>query len=78
MTKDTIPMDDADRLMSLDEVRIRLRTSPQVVAQIVKQGLLKTLRFGNNKRVRKATFNAFLAKYDGQDLFEILKEVKKE
>lgn len=76
MTKDTIPMDDADRLMSLEEVRIRLRTSPHIVAQIVKQGLLKTLRFGNNKRVRKSTFNAFLTKYDGQDLLELLKEVK--
>lgn len=69
-----IPLDDADRLMSLDEVRIRLRTSPKIVAELVSKGLLKTLRFGNSKRVRKATFNAFLAKYDGQDLLEVLSQ----
>lgn len=73
MTKNTIPLDDADRLMSLDEVRIRLRTSPKVVAELTNKGLLKTLRFGNSKRVRKITFNQFLAKYDGQDLLEVLK-----
>lgn len=68
-----IPLDDADRLMSLDEVRIRLRTSPKIVSELTSKGLLKTLRFGNNKRVRKTTFNAFLEKYDGMDLLELLK-----
>ena len=70
--------DDCDRLMSLDEVRMRLHTSPANVARLVKSGMLITLKFGNFKRVRKATFNEFLRRDDGKDLLDELKEAEKE
>ena len=77
MNQEQMFPDDCDRLMSLDEVRVRLHTSPATVARLVKSGMLITLRFGNFKRVRKNTFHEFLRRYDGQDLLEILKEAEK-
>lgn len=77
MNNDRIIMDDADRLLSLDEVSARLKTSPTNVARLVRSGLLTTLRFGNYKRVRKVTLNEFLRRYDGQDLMAVLEGAEK-
>lgn len=74
MNKERIIMDDADRLLSLDEVAARLKTSSTNVARLVKTGLLTTLRFGHYKRVRKVTLNEFLRRYDGQDLLAVLED----
>ena len=74
MNKERIILDDADRLLSLDEVAARLKTSPTNVARLV---LLTTLRFGNYKRVRKVTLNEFLRRYDGQDLLAVLEGAEK-
>ncbi|WP_443874364.1 helix-turn-helix domain-containing protein [Megasphaera elsdenii] len=74
MNKERIIMDDADRLLSLDEVAARLKTSQTNVARLVKTGLLTTLRFGHYKRVRKVTLNEFLRRYDGQDLLAVLED----
>lgn len=74
MSKERIIMDDADRLLSLDEVAARLKTSSANVARLVRTGLLTTLRFGHYKRVRKVTLNEFLRRYDGQDLLAVLED----
>lgn len=74
MNKERIIMDDADRLLSLDEVAARLKTSSTNVARLVRTGLLTTLRFGHYKRVRKVTLNEFLRRYDGQDLLAVLED----
>lgn len=70
--RERIIKDDADRLLSLDEVAARLKTSQSNVARLVRTGLLTTLRFGHYKRVRKVTLNEFLRRYDGQDLLAVL------
>lgn len=77
MNKERIILDDADRLLSLDEVSARLKTSQSNVARLVRSGLLTTLRFGNYKRVRKVTLNEFLRRYDGQDLLAVLEGAEK-
>ncbi len=74
MNKERIIPDDADRLLSLDEVAARLKTSSANVARLVRTGLLTTLRFGHYKRVRKVTLNEFLRRYDGQDLLAVLED----
>lgn len=77
MNKERIIPDDADRLLSLDEVAARLKTSQSNVARLVRSGLLTTLRFGSYKRVRKVTLNEFLRRYDGQDLLAVLEGAEK-
>ena len=77
MNKERIFPDDADRLLSIDEVAARLRTSPAIVSRIMRGGLLTTLRFGSYKRVRKVTLNEFLRRYDGQDLLAVLEGAEK-
>ena len=74
---DRIFPDDADRLMSLAEVAARLKTSNDIVARLVKSGLLTALRIGPYKRVRKLTFNEFLRRYDGEDIKEVLEGAEK-
>ena len=74
---DRIFPDDTDRLMSLDEVAARLKTSNVIVAGLVKTGLLTAIRIGPYKRVRKLTFNEFLRQNDGKDLKEILEGAEK-
>nr|DAX02415.1 MAG TPA: helix-turn-helix domain protein [Caudoviricetes sp.] len=65
-------MDDADRLLSVEEVAERLRTGKQFVRSLINAGLLPALSFRRNRRVRKMSLNKFLEKYDGQDLYEVL------
>lgn len=77
MKTDVMIADDADRLMSLEEVAARLRTSPKVVSDLLDTGLLKGLKFRSNRRVRKVTFNNFLDQYDGCDIYDILEQNEK-
>ncbi len=77
-TKEKLIADDADRLMSLEEVALRLKTSPPVVRKIIDVGLLSVCKFrGGIRRVRKVTFNKFLDFLDGKDLEELLNEYQK-
>ncbi len=73
---DRIFPDDGDRLMSLDEVQARLRSSLPVVKDLVDLELLPALRFGRNRRVRKIALNDFLEKYDGQDIYGLIDRIK--
>lgn len=65
-------MDDADRLLSVEEVAERLRTGKQFVRRLINAGLLPALSFRRNRRIRKVSLNRFLEEYDGQDLYEVL------
>ncbi|WP_317382521.1 helix-turn-helix domain-containing protein [Megasphaera stantonii] len=74
MEKERIYPDDADRLLSIDEVAARLRTSPAFVRELMDAGLLIGLKFKKNRRVRKVTLNRFLEKYDGCDMYDVLQQ----
>lgn len=65
-------MDDADRLLSVEEVAERLRTGKQFVRRLINTGLLPALSFRRNRRIRKVSLNKFLEEYDGKDLYEVL------
>lgn len=65
-------MDDADRLLSVEEVAERLRTGKQFVRRLINAGLLPALSFRRNRRIRKVSLNKFLEEYDGKDLYEVL------
>lgn len=75
--KEIVFDDDADRLMSIEEVAKRLRTSPSFVSDLIDSGLLRALRFRKNRRIRKITFNKFLEDNDGLDLYDLLESMGK-
>lgn len=70
--KEVVFSDDTDRLLSIEEAAARLRTSHGFVSDLINAGMLPALKFGTNRRIRKATFNEFLKKNDGCDLPEML------
>lgn len=71
MKKSTV-YDDADRLMAIDEVAERLKTSPSNVVRLINNGVIAAIRFGRRRYIRKLTLNAFLEKIEGQDLGKLL------
>lgn len=68
-----IVYDDADRLMSIQEVAERLKTSPTNVARLLNGGEILAVKFGRRRYVRKVTLNAYLERIEGDDLDERLK-----
>ena len=58
-----------EMLYTVKEVAKLLHTNPGYVYRLRDAGLLKFMRLGS-LRVRKATLEAFLEKYDGMDLFD--------
>lgn len=58
-----------EMLYTVKEVAKLLRTNPGYVYRLRDAGLLKFMKLGS-LRVRKATLEAFLEKYDGMDLFD--------
>lgn len=77
MKSDHMILDDADRLMSTVEVGQRLGTGTDIARRLIDAGLLPALTFGRNRRIRKIQFGKFLEKYEGQDIFQVLKEAEK-
>lgn len=71
MKKSTI-YDDADRLMAIDEVAERLKTSPTNIARLINNGVIAAIRFGRRRYIRKFTLNAFLESVEGKDLDDML------
>lgn len=74
-----IILDDADRLLPVSEVAVRLNISKDNVAKLLNNGVLPFIRCGTAGRsggprryIRKATFNKFLEKLEGQDLKDLL------
>ena len=63
--------DDTDRLLSLDEVAARMRTSRALVSALVEAGALPVLRFRRDRRVPKSVFNRFLEAHIGEDLYDV-------
>lgn len=68
MANTNIIPDDADRLLSVQEVAERLGTNDNTVRKLLDAGKMSYIRFGRYRRIRKVVFNQFLADYDGQDL----------
>lgn len=71
MKKSTI-YDDADRLMAIDEVAERLKTSPTRIAALINGGFIRAVKFGRRRYIRKFTLNAFLESVEGKDLDDML------
>ena len=53
MKKEMI-LDDTDRLLSLEEVRIRLKTSSRIVSKLINSGVLPVIKVNSSRRVRKS------------------------
>ena len=71
--------DDADRLMSMEETASRLGTSRNFIKRLTDAGLLPSLVFkARRRRISKISFNEFVKKYQGYDLYEVLEQKEKE
>ena len=57
----------SDVLYTVDEVAKILKTNKDYVYRLHKSGLLRFIKLGRLK-CRKVTLEAFLTKYDGQDI----------
>lgn len=68
-------MDNAERLMNVEEVAKRLRTSRAVTAELLKLGMLKAVKFGNEYRVPKFALYDFIVDNIGEDILEKLEAV---
>ena len=71
MKKSTI-YDDADRLLTIDEVAQRLKTSPERIAALINGGLTRAVKIGRGRYIRKYTLHAFLESIEGKDLYDML------
>jgi len=69
---DVLILDDADRLMNMEETAKRLRTSRPVVKGLVDAGILGAIRFGKEYRIPKSVFHKFIIDHIGEDLLETL------
>lgn len=70
--------DDADRLLSLAEIAKRLGTNKTFASALVQSGALPCVKFGRTRRVSRITFQKFIQEHQGHDLYEVVKECKKE
>ncbi len=64
--------DDTDRLLSIEEVALRLRSGRDLVEKLLAVGALQALRFRKNRRIPKSVFNQFIAEHVGEDLYEVV------
>ena len=73
MKKSTI-YDDADRLMAIDEVAERLKTSPTRIAMLINSGFIRAVQVLCCLRGTpcKYTLNMFLESVEGKDLADML------
>ena len=74
MAENVLILDDADRLMNLEETAKRMRTSRLIVAELVKAGMLGAIKFGKEYRVPKSAFHQFIVEHIGEDILETLAE----
>ena len=68
MEKESTILDDADRLLTVQEVAERLHTSQAFTSELIKLTILPAIWFGSRPRVPKSAFNHFLTEYIGRDL----------
>lgn len=76
MAKASIPdvkvvYDSMDELLSVPDVAEKLGTSRAFVHKLIKLNLLPSIYFGRYPRVRKFTLNAFLKRFEGEDLIAV-------
>lgn len=69
--------DDAERLLSIEEVGERLGTGRAFAARLVNAGLIASLSFRRIKRVPKSELARFVQKYAGQDVYLALEETER-
>lgn len=67
---------DADELFSVPEVARRLKTNRNFVYELIRTGILPSVKIGRFKRVRKFAFNEFLKSFEDKDLYECVKARK--
>lgn len=71
----TMILDDADRLMNLEETAKRLRTSRKIVMELIKVGFLGAIQFGKECRVPESCLNKFVGESIGTNILERLETV---
>lgn len=69
--------DSMDQLMSVPDVADKLGTSQAFVRRLIKLNLLPTIYFGRYPRVRKFSLNAFLERFEGKDLINIVEAAER-
>lgn len=63
--------DSADEVFLVPEVAQKLKTSKAFVRKLIQLKLLPAIGFGRYAKVRKFTLNAFLERYEGEDLIAV-------
>jgi excisionase family DNA binding protein len=66
-----------DILYTVSETAKLIKTNPNYVYELIKQGLLPALKLGSLK-IRRSSLLKFLAEHEGQDLTDLnnIKELK--
>ncbi len=64
--------DDAERLLSLEEVGARLGTGRAFVGRLIKAGLIDALAFRKVHRIPKSELSRFVRDHTGQDIYTLL------
>lgn len=74
--KDPMILDDTDRLLSIEEVAKRLRTSPTFVKRLIRAELLGAIRFNSQSRIPKTILNQFIREHINENLCDTLKDAE--
>lgn len=69
-------LDDADRLLSIDEVSERMRTSPTIVKRLIASKLLGAIRFNSQNRIPKTILNQFIHEHINENIYDTLNEAE--
>ena len=82
MAKASIPdikvvYDSMDELLSVPDVAEKLGTSRAFVHKLIQLKLLPSIYFGRYPRVRKFTLNAFLERFEGKNIIELVKAAER-
>lgn len=60
----------SDYLLTVSETAKRLKTNKNFVYELIKKGLLKSLKLGSFK-IRDSEINRFLKEFEGRDLSDL-------
>ncbi len=55
-----IAMKEQDEVMTIQEVADYLKVTRQTVYKLIKQGQIKSFKFGKNRRILKTEVNSFI------------------
>lgn len=65
-----------DYLMSTSDVAKLLGCGQNFITELIKAGLLISLKFGRTHKIRKITLNQFLQDYEGENLVKLVQDKK--